>query len=244
MLKNRLFVLLGLLVIASMVLAACGGAVATEAPVVEETEAPAEPQATEAPATEEPAAPATTRKGGWLDEITVTVVGADSVITQLQAGAIDMYSSGLASSDLPAILEAGLKSSVEIGGSYYELTYNPYGSGDNGATFAESTGALNPFAVAKIREAMNMLVDRDYLNQEVYAGGGLPKFFTIVTNQPDYANFAETARRLEAKYAYNPEEADAIISAEMEALGAERGGWQVELQWRARHHHHADPHRP
>jgi ABC-type transport system substrate-binding protein len=55
--KRNLFVLLSLLVLASMVLAACGGAPATEAPS-EPTEAPATeaPAVTEAPATEAPAA--------------------------------------------------------------------------------------------------------------------------------------------------------------------------------------------
>lgn len=55
--KNKLSVLFGLLLIASMVLSACGGAAATEEPAATEapaTEAP--PAATEAPATEEPAA--------------------------------------------------------------------------------------------------------------------------------------------------------------------------------------------
>ena len=50
MLRNRLSALLALLVVASMVLAACGGT-ATEAPAVEETEAPAVEE-TEAPAAE------------------------------------------------------------------------------------------------------------------------------------------------------------------------------------------------
>jgi len=55
MLKNRLFALLGLLVIASMVLAACG-APAADAPAAEEPAADA--PAAEEPAAEEPAAPA------------------------------------------------------------------------------------------------------------------------------------------------------------------------------------------
>jgi peptide/nickel transport system substrate-binding protein len=184
---------------------------ATEEPTAEPTEAP----------TEEPTPEPTTRRGGWLDEIVVSLVGADSAITQLEAGAIDVYGSGLSSRDLPAIEAAGLNHSVEIGGSFYELTYNPVGP-----TF-EGTGGLNPFSSARVREAMNWLIDRDFLNQEVYAGGGLPKFFSIVTNYPDYANLADVARGLEAKYAYNPDMANQVITEEMEAMGAEMvdGTW-------------------
>jgi peptide/nickel transport system substrate-binding protein len=231
MLRTRLMAILGLLVVASMILSACGPAATTEAAAP--TEAPQ--QATEAPqATEEPPTPEatpteepTTRKGGWLDEIVVSLVGADSAVTQLEAGAIDLYGTGLASSDLPAIEAAGLNKSVEIGGTFYELTYNPAGD----PTFA-GTGALNPFSSAKVREAMNWLFDRDFLNQEVYAGGGLPKFFSIVTNYPDYANLADVARGLESKYAYNPDMANEVITAEMEAMGAEMvdGKWNFNGQ--------------
>ncbi|HLA99028.1 MAG TPA: ABC transporter substrate-binding protein, partial [Anaerolineales bacterium] len=162
----------------------------------------------------------TTRRGGWLDEIIVSVVGADSAVTQLQAGAIDLYGTGLASKDLPAIEAAGMNKSVEIGGTYYELTYNPYGP------IFDGTGKLNPFSSAKVREAMNWLVDRDFINQEVYAGGGLAKFFSITTQYPDYANFADVVRALESKYAYNPELANEVITAEMEAMGATKTGDQ------------------
>jgi len=237
---KKTILILALLVIAAMALAACQpaapekevvvetvvveGETKTET-VVETVEVQVEGETVvetvvvevEVEATPEP----TTRKGGWLDEIIVSVVGADSAITQLEAGAIDLYGTGLASSDLPAIEEAGLKHSTEIGGTYYELTFNPYGPVFDG------TGALNPFSSAKVRSAMNMLIDRDYLNQEIYAGGGLPKFFTITTQYPDYANLADVVRRLEAEYAYNPEKAAEIIGGEMEAMGAT----MVDGQW-------------
>ncbi len=57
--KRNLYVLLSLLVLASVVLAACGGTPATEAPAATDapaTEAPTEAPATEAPATEAPSA--------------------------------------------------------------------------------------------------------------------------------------------------------------------------------------------
>src|SRR5690554_3582410 len=100
--KNKnMYYLLSLLVMISMVLAACGPQVAaTEPPGVmtEEPEMTEEPmeEATEAPMEESTMEP-TTRRGGWLDEIHVSVVAGDSAISQLQAGAIDFYSFNLAS---------------------------------------------------------------------------------------------------------------------------------------------------
>lgn len=212
MLRNRLSALLALLVIASMVLAACGGA-QTEAPAVEETEAPdTTTEPTEAPA--EPTPEPTTRKGGWLDEIVVSVASSDAAVTQIQAGALDIYASGLSSADLPEIEDAGLSYS-EQNGLYYELSFNPVGP------VFEGTGKLNPFSSNKVREAMNWLLDREYINQEVYAGGALAKFFTFTTQFPDYADLADVVRQFESKYAYNPDLANETITAEMEAMGAE-----------------------
>jgi peptide/nickel transport system substrate-binding protein len=222
MLRNRLFSLLGLLVIASMILAACGAPAVTEAPAVEETEAAATEEVAEAPAAE-PTPEPTTRRGGWLDEVVISVVSSDAAVTQIEAGAIDIYASGLSSADLPEIEAAGLGYSKQ-NGLYYELTYNPVGA----PTF-EATGKLNPFSSKKVREAMNWLIDREYINQEVYAGGALLKFFPITTQFPDYADLADVVRLYESKYAYNVELADETITAEMEAMGATKnadGKWE------------------
>lgn len=234
--KRKSFVVISLLVVLSMVLAACQ---ATTPPAVEPTqaqvsptEAPAQPTEaapttapteaapTEAAPTEAPteAAPATTRKGGWLDEIVFSVISADSAITQLEAGTIDIYANGLSSKDLPALEDSGLSYST-ASGLYYDILYNP-------AEFAD--GRLNPFSNRKIREATNWMYDRDYLNQEVYAGGALAKYFAITTQFPDYADLADTARRLEALYAYDLEKAREVITTEMEGMDAELvdGKWQ------------------
>ena len=238
--KRKSFVVLSLLIVLSMVLAACQTAtpttavteapqqateepVATEAPVEEpvETEAPVEePVATEAPTeepTEEPAGPTTTRRGGWLDEIVVSVISSDSAVTQLEAGAIDIFANGLSSKDLPAIEESGLAYKT-ASGLYYDQMYNP----------AVFTNGFNPFSNRKIREATNWMFDLDYINQEVYAGGALAKYFAITTQFPDYADLADTARRLEAYYAYDLEKAREVITEEMEGMGAELvdGKWQ------------------
>jgi len=190
--RKYLMLAIGLLVVASMILAACNP--------VEPTVVP----------TEEPVGPVTTRTGGWLDEIVVSVVPKDSAVTQLQADAIDVYASGLSSSGLASIQEAGLGYTKQ-NGLYYDILCNP-------ATF--TNGVFNPFTNRKIREALNWVVDRDYINQEVYLGGALAKYLPITTQFPDYADLADIARKLEAKYAYNPSHADEVIMAEMEAMGA------------------------
>jgi peptide/nickel transport system substrate-binding protein len=207
---KRLYYVLSLLMALSLVLAACApqAPTATQAPQAQ-TE---EPAVTEAPMTEEPTAEPTTRHGGWLDEIDVSVVAADSALSQLQAGAIDMYSYGLASDAFPAIKEAGLPYAQSMGGSY-SIMFNP-------AVFTDTT-RLNPFSNRKIREALNWLIDRNYINQEIYAGGSLPKFFAITTQLVEYTDLVDTARALEAKYAFNPEKANEVITAEMEGMGAE-----------------------
>ena len=212
---KRPYYALSLLVMISMVLAACAPQVAatTEAPAPAGTEAPV---ATEAPATEEPTAEPTaeptTRHGGWLDEIDVSVVAGDSALSQLQAGTIDFYSFNLASDSYPAIKEAGLPSTQAFGG-YYGISLNP-------AVFTEAT-RLNPFSNRKIREALNWLIDRNYINQEIYAGGSLAKLLPITTQLVEYTNLIDTARALEAKYAFNPDKAKEIIDAEMPGMGAE-----------------------
>jgi peptide/nickel transport system substrate-binding protein len=224
--QKKVFSLLSFVMLLSMVLAACAPAVATS------TQQPAAGTATEAPAamteaptaapTEAPTAAPTTRHGGWLDEIDVSVVASDSAISQVQAGAIDFFSFNLASDKLAAIKQANLGHTQSFGGDY-GISLNP-------AVFTNAS-VLNPFSDHKIREAMNWLIDRNYINQEIYGGGSLPKLFGITTQLVEYTNLIATARALETKYAYNLDKAKGVISTEMQGLGATLGSdgkWQFK----------------
>jgi peptide/nickel transport system substrate-binding protein len=210
MFQKRFMLIVALLAAFSMVLSACGPT-ATAAPA--STQAPA---ATSGPTTPPP----TTRHGGWLDEIDFSVVSGDSAISQIQAGAIDVYSYGLASSDFPTIKSSGLKYDSYYGASYALAL--------NSAKPKDAT-KLNPFTDAKVREAMNWLVDRSYINQEVYGGGSLPKLAAITTNLVEYSDLVDVIRGLETKYAYNLDKAKQVISSEMTTMGATQGSdgkWQ------------------
>ncbi len=151
---------------------------------------------------------------GLLDEIDYSVSDADSAITQINNGAIDLYSYGLPSNKLPEIKSSDLCSTKSYG-TFYDFMFN--------AAILTDHTKLNPFSDHKIREAMNWAIDRNYINQEIYAGGSLPKFFPLATQLVDYTGVIDTARGLEAYYAYNLDKARAVVNAEMPTLGATKG---------------------
>lgn len=136
-------------------------------------------------------------------------------IDRLEAEELDIYA--LPTTDATISQQVNLSPDLESYRSftnYNELTFNP-----SGPIFA-GTGKLNPFAIPAIREAMNWLIDRDLLSQEVLGGMAIPRYFTVNQYSSDYTELADIARALELKYAYNKQLARQIISQEMSALGA------------------------
>ncbi|MBI3915336.1 MAG: ABC transporter substrate-binding protein [Chloroflexi bacterium] len=220
------FALFAALALMLALIAACAPApTATPAATVAPTKAPAPTTApTAAPATvAAPKPPAS--KGANVDEV-VFYEEPDSAkaVSIIEAGDMSLY--GFAISD-PKIYAKLKDSKTAVGdpsyGSTSELTFNPAGP-----TFKD--GRLNPFSVAAIREAMNMLIDRNYIAKEIYGGLAIPMFTTFNPVFPDYAKNADIVKTLEIKYAYDAKKAKEVIDAEMKKLGAEltAGKWNFQ----------------
>lgn len=221
--KSRKFgYLLTLLVVFSIILAACAPAqsTSTEEPSMPEPQAPAATEAPAADPTEEPAMPGTDRKGAWLDEVIFTEENsAEAAVSQLNAGQLDIYAYNVAEAPVfETVKSSSGLAYTDMVGSSVALMFNP-------APFA--SGDLNPFSDQQIREAMHWLVDRNYIVQEIYKGLALPRYTVLTTVFPDYARYADLMRELEAKYAYDFEQAEAVVTERMTALGAEK----VDGQW-------------
>jgi len=165
----------------------------------------------------QPQAPS--RTGAWVDSVVFS--GEDSTtdaIAQLQANQLDIYAHSFADKDLfTTVQQDPSLDYTQSLGSYNELTFNPAGPYFN-------DGRLNPFYNSKIREAMNWLVDRNHIVQEIFGGLAAAKFFPITVGFPDYTRYAGTCYTLESTYAYNPTLAETVITTEMQAMGASQVG--------------------
>lgn len=139
----------------------------------------------------EPASGQTTRTGAWVDSVEFNVVNGNDAINSIREGDIDMYFSGLSSNQYTESIQTDPSLDISTSnGIYYEFTINP-------AVFYD-TNRINPFAVPEIREALNWLIDRDQVNESVYKGIALSKFFPIVTEGPEYTHYATKVTELEA----------------------------------------------
>jgi peptide/nickel transport system substrate-binding protein len=166
------------------------------------------------------------RTGGWADAINMSVLNPDLAAPQIVAGTIDIFAGDLVNpTHLDAIASAGLDHS-DHKGIYYDLTLNPAGPVFTG------TGKLNPFASATIREAMNWLIDRNYLNTNVYGGYSTPKWVSMRNGFPDHTRYLTEIQAKETYYTYNQTLAETTIATEMANLGATKVGdkWQYQSE--------------
>lgn len=162
------------------------------------------------------------RRGGLLDEIVFVTEGDMGKVAGLIAdGTYQLHAQGVTNQTVFRRLREtpGVEFDRSFGSSM-ELTLNPAGPevGD---------GELNPFHVPRIREALNWLIDRRHIAQEIFGGLARPRFMAISTVVPDYARLAASAREVELRYQPDRAHALRVIEAEMTELGAERrdGVW-------------------
>jgi peptide/nickel transport system substrate-binding protein len=154
------------------------------------------------------------RKGGWLDTIIyLEEPSSQAAITRLDVDEMDIYAYAISDPELYRTVQADDKlASTFSYGSYNELTFNT-------CKYDPSLG-LNPFSSQKFREAMNWLVDRDYIVQEIFGGLAVARYTSFNTTFPDFAKTATTQAAIAAKYAPDAEKAKEVMAQEMEAMGA------------------------
>jgi peptide/nickel transport system substrate-binding protein len=165
------------------------------------------------------------RRGALVDQIVFTQESDIGKIAALiEAGTHHVFAQGITSATVFRRLRDSDRAAHDFSyGTAGELAINPAGPHFR-------TGEINPFHVREIREALNWLINRRHIAEEIYGGLAVPRFLPLNTAFPDYARLADVARALELRYAHDPERAKAVIHREMERLGArlEQGRWVHE----------------
>ena len=210
---KRTLILFSVLIVGALLLSACGtGAVET---VVVEKEGETVVETVEVIVEVEPTPEPVTRTGAWLDTVIfVEEPSPDSAVTRILAGDLDVYAFSINEAPIAERIYAEEDLSYYTSyGSFNDITFNP--------VLELEDGSLNPFGDPQIREAMNMLIDRDYIVQEITGGMAVPRFVDVQLASADYARFADVIAEMSIKYANNPEKAEEIISGRMVELGAE-----------------------
>jgi peptide/nickel transport system substrate-binding protein len=157
------------------------------------------------------------RRGALVDQVVFTQEGDPGKVAELiESGSHQLFAQGISNATVFRRIRDSQKIAFsEAYGSSSELTVNPAGP-----RFTD--GRINPFYVPELREALNWLVDRRYVAEELYGGLAVPRTLPLNSGFPDYARLAEVARTLELRYAHDPERAHQVIDAEMSKLGATR----------------------
>lgn len=146
---------------------------------------------------------------------------AAKAVDMIRTGALDIFGAGVTDpSLLQKIKEEPNLACAQAYTAVWHLSFNPAGP-----LFED--GRLNPFSDPRAREALNWLVDREYIVQEILAGAGLPQVLPLRPIFPDYARLAEYARPLELRYYHDPVRAKSALVQVMKDLGAElvQGRW-------------------
>lgn len=148
------------------------------------------------------------QKGAYLDEITFIRYLDENVATQeVKAGNIDAYYWRL-----PLEIVPTLKNDPNV------IVYETYGDSLALLLNPATGGEFNPFSLKDVRYAVNYLIDRDLVVNEILKGFGSPMFSAFGQFDPDYLVLIDILESLGLKY--NPKLAEKTITTAMEKAGA------------------------
>ncbi|MDC0041617.1 ABC transporter substrate-binding protein [Candidatus Nitrosopelagicus sp.] len=162
--------------------------------------------------------PAFAQKGTYVDEIKfIQYLDENTALEEVKNGNLDMYYYRI-SSDRIEDSESREKLKVyESTGGYYSILLNP-----------TDEGPFNPFSIREIRYAVNFLVDRDLIVNELLGGFGTSMFSNYGSFSAEYLRVLDVIETFQ--FRYNPSFAEKVITDELTIRGAEKidGIWNYE----------------
>ena len=149
-------------------------------------------------------------KGTFLDEIRfVQYLDENTALEEVRNGNLDLYYYRISSDRLKdADSRDGLQIFESTGG-YFSILLNPTNAGE-----------FNPFSIREVRYALNFLVDRNLIVNELLGGYGSPMISNYGIFSADYLGIIDVLESFQ--FRYNPNLANQIISEQLENAGAQK----------------------
>jgi peptide/nickel transport system substrate-binding protein len=160
----------------------------------------------------------TAEKGPVMDEVRfIHRLDENIALEEVRSGALDMYFWPIPGESAN---EARNDARLEV----YDKTAGSLGLLVNPAP-AEDPNIINPFEFREARYALNYLIDREFVINEILKGQGIPLVGPFGTYSPEYLNVIQIVESF--GFSYNPSLAASMISDAMNGTGAtnQDGQW-------------------
>lgn len=155
-------------------------------------------------------------KGSFVDTVRFIRYSDQNVaLEQVKQGKIAMYYFAI---PLEVVSEMMNNPAVKI----YDRTAGSFGLLFNPAPYNESSRSLNPFQIREVRYAMNFLVNREFVVDEILKGYGSVLIDPFGQYSPEYLNLIDTVESLGIRYA--PGLGEQMINKALVKEGAVKDG--------------------
>ena len=157
-------------------------------------------------------------KGTFLDEIKfIQYLDENTALEEVRNGNLDLYYYRISSDRLKDLDSSDSLQVFESTGGYFSLLINPTDEGE-----------FNPFSIREIRHALNFLVDRNLIVNELLGGYGTPMISNYGIFSADYLGIIDVLESFQ--FRYNPNLANQIITEQLQNSGAEKinGVWHYD----------------
>ena len=149
-------------------------------------------------------------KGTFLDEIRfVQYLDENTALEEVRNGKLDLYYYRISSDRLKDVDSRDGLQIFESTGGYFSILLNPTNAGE-----------FNPFSIREVRYALNFLVDRNLIVNELLGGYGSPMISNYGIFSADYLGIIDVLESFQ--FRYNPNLANQIISEQLENAGAQK----------------------
>jgi peptide/nickel transport system substrate-binding protein len=152
------------------------------------------------------------KKGAFIDQVNfIRYLDQNLALQDLKSHKIDTYFFSIPLEVVSDTQNDPKLKVYETAGGSMDLLLNP-------APARSTTGDLNPFSIRQVRFAMNYLVDRDFVVNEILKGHGSPRIDPFGIYSPEYLNIIDTVQSF--GFRHSTELAQHMIAEALTHVGA------------------------